>query len=188
MGSIPITRSSPLALRYRSLGSGAVALSGDPPAGEGAADDQPDAVAKRGFVSFRHSDFRLFFFGKLTASLSLHMVMVAIGYQVYDLTGDPVNLAYIGLAIFAPSLGFALITGYVVDRFDRRLVLAACYFVMLISAVLFTLFALSDPREVWPAFAILVLYGSGRAFYMPCSNALVPNLVPMEEFPNATAW
>jgi len=139
-------------------------------------------------VAFRHRDFRILFFGKLVASLSLHMVMVAIGYQIYDLTGDPLNLAYIGLAIFAPTLGFAPLTGYVVDRFDRRLVLAGCYLVMLISAILFTLFALSGTKEVWPAFVILVFYGSGRAFHMPCANALVPNLVPVEEFPNAVAW
>jgi MFS family permease len=156
--------------------------------GEASSEQDPDPAVRKGFVAFRHRDFRIFFFGKLFASLSLHMVMVAIGYQIYDLTGDPLNLAYIGLAIFAPALGFAPLTGYVVDRFDRRLVLAGCYLVMLISAVLFTLFALSGTKEVWPAFMILVLYGSGRAFHMPCSNALLPNLVPVEEFPNAVAW
>jgi len=159
------------------------------PAGGGASSEQdPGPAAKKGFVAFRHRDFRLLIFGKLFSSLSLHMVMVVIAYQIYDLTGDPLDLAYIGLAVFAPGLGFALVTGYVVDRFDRRLVLACCYLVMLISAVLFTLFALSGTKEVWPAFMILVFYGTGRAFYMPCTNALLPNLVPVEEFPNAVAW
>lgn len=139
-------------------------------------------------MAFRHRDFRLYFFSKLFSALALHMVMMAIGYQVYDLTGDPLNLAYVGLAIFIPAIAFALVTGYVADRFDRRWVLAFCYVAMLISAVLFTLFTLSDPVEVWPAFLILVFYGTGRAFHMPASNALLPNLVPVEEFPNAVAW
>ncbi|MDH3241240.1 MAG: MFS transporter [Alphaproteobacteria bacterium] len=142
----------------------------------------------KGFACFRHRDFRLLFFGKLIAFLALFMVVVAIGYQVYDMTGDPLDLAYIGLAVFAPSLGFAPITGYVSDRYDRRIVLAVCYLAMVATAVLFTLFALSGTTEVWPAFLILVLYGAGRAFYMPCANALLPNLVPVEEFPNAVAW
>ncbi len=163
-------------------------VNGVPVDGGASPQQDPGPAAKKGVVAFRHRDFRLLIFGKLFTSLSLHMVMVVIAYQIYDLTGDPLNLAYIGLAIFVPGLGFALVTGYVVDRFDRRLVLAGCYLVMLISAVLFTLFALSGTKEVWPAFMILVFYGSGRAFYMPCTNALLPNLVPVEEFPNAVAW
>ena len=161
----------------------------DDPAGGGEPPAQdPDGTGTRGFVAFRYRDFRLIICGKFFGSLALFMVMVAIGYQVYDITGDPVDLAYVGLAVFAPSLGFAPVTGYVVDRYDRRWVLSACYLVMLVSAVLFTWFALSGTREVWPAFLILVLYGTGRAFYMPCANALLVNLVPVSAFPNAVAW
>lgn len=155
---------------------------GEPPAHD------PDSAGTKGFVAFGYRDFRLMICGKTSSSLALFMVMVAIGYQVYDITGDPIDLAYIGLAVFAPSLGFAPVTGYVVDRYDRRYVLAVCYLVMMLSAVLFTWFALSETPEVWPAFLILVLYGSGRAFYMPCANALLPNLVPVSAFPNAVAW
>ncbi len=163
-------------------------MSEDPGGGGGGIAGEEEPARGTGFAAFRHRDFRLLFFAKLIAFLALFMIVVAIGYQVYDITGDPVDLAYIGLAVFAPSLGFAPITGYVVDRFDRRRVLAVCYFVMFLTAVLFTLFALSGTREVWPAFLILVLYGSARAFYMPCSNALLPNLVPVATFPNAVAW
>ena len=63
--------------------------------------------------------------GKTFGWMALHMIMVAITYQVYDRTGDVINLADIGLATFAPAIGFALITGYVADRFDRRLPLYA---------------------------------------------------------------
>ncbi len=161
----------------------------DSSSGSGSRQDQGSEVNRfKGLACFRHRDFRLLFFGKLIAFMALFMLVVAIGYQVYDMTGDPLDLAYIGLAVFAPSLGFAPITGYVSDRFDRRLVLAVCYLAMTATAVLFALFALSGTTEVWPAFLILVLYGAARAFYMPCSNALLPNLVPVEEFPDAVAW
>ena len=120
--------------------------------------------------------------------MALHMMMVAIAYQVYDRTGDVMNLAYIGLATFAPAIGFALITGYVADRFDRRLVLVVTYGIIFVGAVLLYLYTASGMEAVWPVFAILAFEGTGRAFHQPAVNSLVPNLVPAESFPNAVAW
>ncbi|MFM2129775.1 MAG: hypothetical protein RL477_1321 [Pseudomonadota bacterium] len=136
----------------------------------------------------RHRDFRLYFFGKFFASVAQHMVTVAVGYQVYDRTGEALNLAYIGLAMFAPAFGFALFTGFVADLFDRRLVLSYCYGVMTVAASLLFAYTLVDNAPVWPVFAIIVVMGTGRAFFQPASNSFVPNLVPPEVFPNAVAW
>jgi len=146
------------------------------------------ASGARGFVALRRRDFRLLMFGKAFGWTGLHMMMVAIAYQVYDLTGDVMNLAYIGLSIFAPAMGLALFTGYVADRFDRRAVLAICFAVMLASALLFLAISLAGMPDVWPVFAVLVLLGTGRAFHMPAANSLVPNLVPVADLPNAIAW
>jgi len=141
-----------------------------------------------GLAAMRHRDFLLYFLGKAFASIALHMVTVAVGYQVYDRTGNPMDLAYIGLSVFAPAFGFALFTGYVADLFDRRLVLSYCYGVMLLAAALLFAFTMSAAAAVWPVFAIMAVMGTGRAFYQPASNSLVPNLVPPEQFPNAVAW
>jgi len=138
--------------------------------------------------SLRQRDFRLLIIGKTFGWMALHMMMVAIAYQVYDRTGDVMNLAYIGLATFAPAIGFALITGYVADRFDRRLVLVVTYGIIFVGAVLLYLYTASGMEAVWPVFAILALEGTGRAFHQPAVNSLVPNLVPAESFPNAVAW
>lgn len=150
--------------------------------------EQDKSAALTGMAALRYSDFRLLFIGKAFGWIALHMMIVAVGYQVYDQTGDLMNLAYIGLATFAPAIGFALITGYVADLFDRRLVIAICYGVMLIAAALFFLLSLTGTTEVWPVFVILAVLGTGRAFYQPAANSLVPNLVPAEIFPNAIAW
>jgi len=131
-----------------------------------------DAQTGRRASSLRQRDFRLLIIGKTFGWMALHMMMVAIAYQVYDRTGDVMNLAYIGLATFAPAIGFALITGYVADRFDRRLVLVVTYGIIFVGAVLLYLYTASGMEAVWPVFAIL----------------LVPNLVPAESFPNAVAW
>lgn len=147
-----------------------------------------DAQTRRRASSLRQRDFRLLIIGKTFGWMALHMMMVAIAYQVYDRTGDVMNLAYIGLATFAPAIGFALITGYVADRFDRRLVLVVTYGIIFVGAVLLYLYTASGMEAVWPVFAILALEGTGRAFHQPAVNSLVPNLVPAESFPNAVAW
>ena len=141
-----------------------------------------------GVAALKYRDMRLLILGKIFGWISLHMVIVAIGYQVYDVTGDVKNLAYIGLAIFAPAFGFALITGYVADLFDRKSVIVVCYCIIFIACLMFLWWSLGDKSEVWPVFGTLALFGTGRAFYQPAANSLVPNLVPINVFPNAVAW
>jgi MFS family permease len=160
-------------------------LAADDPDKTEQAEDPPRVS---GLGALRHRDFRLLFLGRALGWVGYQMVLVAIGYQVYDRTGDVVNLAYIGLAAFTPAFAFALVTGYVSDRYDRRLVIAICYFVMLIAGVLFFTLSIAGVAEVWPFLLVIVLLGTGRAFYQPATNALVPNLVPPEMFPNAVAW
>jgi MFS family permease len=150
--------------------------------------EAPEDARISGFGALRCRDFRLLFLGRALGWVAYQMVLVAVGYQVYDRTGEVLNLAYIGLASFAPAIGFALVTGYVADRFDRRMVIAVCYFIMLVSGVLFYVWTVSGTALVWPVFVILVILGTGRAFYQPATNSLVPNLVPAHMFPNAVAW
>jgi MFS family permease len=142
----------------------------------------------RGFASFRSRDFFLLLCGKTIGWIALYMTVFAIQFQVYDRTGDVENLAYIGLASFMPAIGFALFTGYVADRFDRRLVVAVCYVIVLISTALFLWYTVSGVAVVWPVFLILLFEGTGRAFHQPAITSLIPNLVPPETFPNAVAW
>ena len=141
-----------------------------------------------GLVALKYRDMRFLIVGKIFGWVSLHMVLVAIAYQVYDVTGDVKNLAYIGLAVFAPAFGFALVTGYIADLFDRKSVIVICYCIILISCLMFFWWSLGEKEEIWPVFLILGLIGTGRAFYQPATNSLVPNLVPAAIFPNAVAW
>lgn len=144
--------------------------------------------ATAGMAAFHHRDFVLFLIGRVFCTIALHMVTVAVTFQVYDLTGDAMNLAYIGLATFAPAFGFALITGYVADLFDRRRVIAVCYGVMMIAAAMFWHWSSAGATPIWPVFIFVAVMGAGRAFFQPASSAIVPNLVPEKIFPNAVAW
>lgn len=109
----------------------------------------------------------------------------AVGWHIYQLTRDPFALGLVGLAQFAPMFALTLYAGDVADRYERRRILAASYFVEALCAVLFlTLVALGETRP-WPYYAILVLFGTARAFSAPASQSFLPQIVPADILPQA---
>ena len=133
------------------------------------------------------STFRYYLGARFLTTLAVQMQSVAIGWQVYGITGDPLDLGLIGLAQFLPFVVLVLPAGQVADRFNRRTILALCYVAEMICALLLLGFTLFGGTEVWPVFTVLVLFGAARAFAIPSSQAITPNLVPRAAFPNAVA-
>ena len=84
--------------------------------------------------ALRSRDFRLYVLGKLVATLALQMQGVAVGWQVYAITGDALSLGYVGLVQFLPAVVMSLLTGHVADRFDRRDVLVCCHALLLTAS------------------------------------------------------
>ena len=126
-------------------------------------------------------------------SFAAQIIVVAVGWQVYDITRDPWDLGLIGLSQFLPALLLVLVTGLVADRFNRRFILGACLFIEALCALGFVLFTLSKPSVVAPVFGILAVLGVARAFFSPAADALIPNLLPREAIPhgislNSMAW
>ena len=138
--------------------------------------------------AFTYPGFQRYWAARLCVTLAIQMQAVAIGWQVYDLTRRPLDLGLVGLAQFLPSLGLALVTGHVADRYDRRTVMALCVIVEALCAVLFLTFTLQGGANTLFLFGVLVLFGTARAFEFPASVALMPNLVPQRLFTNAAAW
>ncbi len=138
--------------------------------------------------AFTYPSFQRYWAARLCVTLAIQMQAVAIGWQVYDLTRRPLDLGLVGLAQFLPSLGLALVTGHVADRYDRRTVMAVCIVVEALCAGLFLLFTLQGGTNTLVLFGVLVLFGTARAFEFPASVALMPNLVPPRLFTNAAAW
>src|SRR5512134_88200 len=141
-----------------------------------------------GWVAFRHRDFALYCAARFVSAMAVQMQTVAIGWFVYDITRDPLALGLVGLVAFLPLIGLALVTGHVADRFDRRAVLLVCFALTVITAAGLFACASSGSRHVWPIYALTLVFGATRAFAIPASQALVPNLVPPEHFGNAVAW
>src|SRR5687768_11090 len=101
-------------------------------------------------AAFRYRDFRLYQGARAASILAAQMQTVAIGWQVYALTDDPLHLGYTGLAQFVPFILLSLVGGHTADRHDRRGLLIVSHGVNAASSLaLFALVAL-EVRSVWP--------------------------------------
>lgn len=137
----------------------------------------------------RNRDFMLICTARFATTIAAQIQTVALGWFVYDLTGDAIALGLIGLASFLPAVSLMLVTGWAADRFDRRLVLAFCGATMALATLAQLLHVASGVTQMWPLYLTIVLYGTGRAFHLPASMAILPNLVTdQRQFPNAIAF
>ena len=130
--------------------------------------------------ALHHRRFVFYWLALWSASFAVQIMSVSVGWQVYDITRDPLDLGLVGLAQFLPPLLLVLVTGLVADRFNRRLIMGLCLGLEAVCALSLVAFAWSNPRVVWPVFAILAMLGVARAFFNPASDALAPNLLPPE--------
>ncbi|NHN36653.1 MFS transporter [Pseudomaricurvus alcaniphilus] len=126
-------------------------------------------------------------------SLVGSMLSVIIGWHLYQLTGDPFDLALVGLVQIIPVLGLFIVTGWVVDHFPRRQVLFACALaetlVLIGLALVMQRIQQAQPGEVdkQGIFFLLFLHGSARAFYGPAQQAILPNIVSRQALARAVA-
>lgn len=138
-------------------------------------------------VALRYRDFAAYAAARFCATICWQMLNVAVGWQIYALTHDALNLGFVGLAQFLPFVLLVLPAGHTADRADRRLVLMGAYALSVTAVVVLLIFTMSGSHQAWPVFLAMILHGTSRAFWMPTSQAMTPNLVPPEAFPNAIA-
>jgi MFS family permease len=129
-------------------------------------------------------------YARLAGTAASQMLMVAMGWQMYDLTGSAWDLGLVGLLQFLPALALFLPAGHWVDRHHRGRLVAACMAVQL--AVALVLWAASGSVGGWVTrdllLALAVLLGAVRAVQMPAQQALTPLLVPASVLPRALAF
>ena len=140
------------------------------------------------FEAFRFPSYTRYFISRFFTSFSTQVLSVAIGWQIYDETRNPIWLGWIGLVQFLPALGLVVVTGNVADRVGRRFVMASSMLLMMACAGAILYLALTRQFAPVPVLSVLTVFGVARAFYGPASSSLVANLVPKEAFPNAVGW
>ena len=114
----------------------------------------------------------------VATALAIEMSFVAIGWQVYAIRGNPLDLGLVGLAMFAPLPLLALPAGHLADRYPRRTVLASM--IVLDVAVALGLLAVTHAgaEQTWPFFLLAFFTGVASALGAPAGRALTPSLVP----------
>lgn len=144
---------------------------------------------KATFAVFKHRDYNLFISAKFLITASLYMQAVAIGWQVYALTKDPLALGYSGLAEALPAIAVALFGGHVADRVDRRSILLFTTVSLIVGASLLLLSSLPGVHiPVMALYGIIALTGCARGFYGPANFALMAQIIPRNLYVNSSAW
>ncbi|MBI2334783.1 MFS transporter [Candidatus Daviesbacteria bacterium] len=139
------------------------------------------------FLTLKIPNFRNYLLGAFLSEIGNQMQVVAIAWQVYEMTRNPVSLGLIGVANFVPIILFSLIGGVVVDKLDRRKVLILTQgFQAIFALTLFslTIFHLISP---WIIYTILFLISTSQSFSIPARQSVVPHLVPKKMFMNAVS-
>jgi hypothetical protein len=135
----------------------------------------------------RHRSFVRFWCARTFTNGAFMMQGVAVGWQIYDLTNDPLDLGLVGLAQFFPLIATSILAGQVLDLFDRRMVAAACQIGKALAALALAIGTAQGWLGREAMFGILFLAGTARAFEIPTMHSLLPGVVSTTLLPRAIA-
>lgn len=139
------------------------------------------------YAALRHPFVRSFAIGRFAAIAGWQMINVAVGWLLYERTGDPWSLGLVGVAELAPALFLMVIAGNTADRFPRRNIGIFAHAVLTLAASGLALVSWLD-GPTWAIYSLLTLVGTARAFASPSVNTILPQLLAPAEFANANAW
>lgn len=147
------------------------------------------------YAALRYPEFRRLIGAVFLLTLALLVQEVALGYELYLLTHDPLTLGFIGLAEAVPFIALALIGGHLADRREKRSLLLAALAVMVLAslallwlAVDFARGGIAQTTLLLGVYASIALIGFARGIYAPSASSLKSFLVPRELFANASTW
>jgi MFS family permease len=150
---------------------------------------------KNAYHALRHTEFRFYIISRFFFILVLSMQATLISWKVYEITKDPFSIGLIGLIEFIPAVMMALYSGHIIDRNDKKKLLVFSFAGNLILTMALTIATLSstmkylgDRNVLYIIYAVIFCIGIMRAFSGPTSFALVSQLIPKEELPNAITW
>lgn len=159
---------------------------------------EPSNIAPRdSYAALRIPNFRRYILALFTLTLGIQIQGTVVGWQIYDLTRDPLALGLVGLAEALPAISLSLFAGHVADTRDRRRIALVALSVLVACSL--ALWWLAGPRPFGDApvlsatrvrgiYAIIVVSGLARAFLQPARQALSAELVPRALYSNAITW
>jgi DHA3 family tetracycline resistance protein-like MFS transporter len=135
----------------------------------------------------RHRDFGLLWAGMSISILGDGFYQVALAWQVYLLSDAPTALSIVGAAVTLPHVLFQLLAGVLSDRFDRRKICIVADALRAVAVGTMGILAIAQVLELWHVVVLSALFGIGEALFGPAFTALVPDLVPKDELPQANS-
>ena len=136
--------------------------------------------------TLRHRDFRLLWIADSIAILGTQIQNVAITWQVFELTGDPLRLGLLGLFRFVPVLFFGLYGGVIADRRDRRTILVFTHLLLMATTGVLMAATALDTVSMTLIYGVTFVASAVNAFAGPARQAIIPALVPREEIAGAS--
>jgi MFS family permease len=138
-------------------------------------------------------DFGKFLFGRFFVTISIQMTAVIVGWQIYQITKDPMALGLLGLAEAASFFAVAMFAGHVADIVDRRKILIITNFLLLLGGAALLLLSLKQShilrdKGVFPIYTVMFFLGAVRGFVYPANVAIAAQIVPRSMYPRSSAW
>lgn len=142
------------------------------------------------YAALKYPDFRNFVFARFLITLAIQIQATVVGWQVYEITRDPLSLGLIGLAEALPSMAVSLYAGHVADVVNRKKIILITVGILLACSVALLLFAANTGQLLQqfgaaPIYATIFMSGIARGFLSPANFSLLPQLVPRALFTNA---
>jgi len=134
-----------------------------------------------------HRSFVFYWCARTSTNAAYQMQAVAVGWQIYELTGSAFDLGLVGLVQFFPVVVLGIVVGQIADRYDRRVVVGTCQAIKAFAVLAFALGTLGGWLTRDAMLAILFVSGTARAFETPTMHTLVPGIVPPKLLPRAIA-
>jgi MFS family permease len=151
--------------------------------------DTPKDEESLGFRALlANRDLSLFLVTRLIAGLSRRMVMLAVGWQIYDITRSPSALGVAGLASFGPAILLLLPSGALADRYDRRVTVSVSFVALALAIAALGGLSMTSVATPGPYYAAMVVYASAFALYRPSATSMLPALVRREQLGAASGW
>lgn len=134
-----------------------------------------------------HRAFVAFWLARICSSFGFQMLSVAVGWQIYAITGRAFDLGLIGLVQFVPSLLLALPAGHVADQFERRRIVLVGQIVEWLAIAALAGLSLTHTIHELGILALIFVIGVAKAFEFPALQSMLPALVPAPILPRAMA-
>jgi len=145
------------------------------------------------YAALQVRDFRLFILSRLFITLAIQIQGVVVGWQIYEITKDPLSLGLIGLAEALPAITVSLYAGHLADIVERKKIILSCVILLAIGASALLYFTTDAGAFIlnygtFPIYSIIFLTGLARGFLTPANFSFMPQLVDRSLYQNAVTW